>query len=96
MTVNVQPPPDVVLWLSALQPELLAICHEPASEAREGEPSWQVRRYQIVSARSLLQVLWQPRKTFPRPSLLRPHEWRFRQWAYLHELRHSLRMIPLA
>jgi hypothetical protein len=94
MKFNSRQPPDLVLWLGALQPELLAICHERRPDGREGE--WHVRRYQVLSARALLQVLWQPRSTFPRPSLLKPHEWRFRQWAYLSHLRHSTRMIPLA
>jgi hypothetical protein len=93
MKLNPRQPPDLVLWLGSLQPELVAICHEPKSDGREG--LWRVRRYQILSARSLLQVLWQPRNTFPMPALLEPHEWRFRQWAYLNHLRHSTRMIPL-
>lgn len=70
------------------------MCHEPDG-GREGEPRWIVRRYRVLSARSLLPLLWHPRQTFPMPGLLRPQEWQLRQWAYLRPVRYSLPMIPL-
>lgn len=96
MKVSCKWPPDLILWLGALQPELVAICHVARTDGRGGR-TWEQKRYQILSPKSLLQVLWHPRKTFPLPALLQPHEWRFRQWAYLDSrVRHSLRMTPIA
>jgi hypothetical protein len=70
MRVNARQPPYLVLWLGALQRELLAIGHEPRSDGCEEK--WQVRRWPILSARRL-QVLWQSRATFQMPTLLKAH-----------------------